>query len=126
MILEAEKVVTCATFEKNKSKRYDTPFGRFTYRDVPLAAFPYGVHLCNEGQYSYRMATKEKVLCDQLYTLPPTANYTELQQLLFKDLRIDEFLLNSFDLDFIAEISEVYRSTNVTRLAKFIGRIQSR
>ena len=43
MIPEAVYTVTCASFDKKKKKRYVTPFGTFTYRDVPSDAFPLGL-----------------------------------------------------------------------------------
>ena len=43
LIPEAVYAVTCATFEKKKKKKYETPFGTFTYRDVPSEAFPLGI-----------------------------------------------------------------------------------
>ena len=45
LIPEAVYAVTCATFEKKKKKKYETPFGTFTYRDVPSEAFPLGLRL---------------------------------------------------------------------------------
>ena len=35
IIPEAVHVITCATFDKKKKRTYDTPFGHFSYRDVP-------------------------------------------------------------------------------------------
>ena len=48
LIPEAVYAVTCATFEKKKKKKYETPFGTFTYRDVPSEAFPLGLRLVQE------------------------------------------------------------------------------
>ena len=82
LIPEAVYAVTCATFEKKKKKKYETPFGTFTYRDVPSEAFPLGIRLVQEGDYFYRIAEPEKALCDQLYTMPPVPNTQELFRLL--------------------------------------------
>lgn len=60
LIPEAVYAVTCATFEKKKKKKYETPFGTFTYRDVPSEAFPLGLRLVQEGDYFYRIAEPEK------------------------------------------------------------------
>ena len=88
LIPEAVYAVTCATFEKKKKKKYETPFGTFTYRDVPSEAFPLGIRLVQEGDYFYRIAEPEKALCDQLYTMPPVPNTQELFRLLTEDLRL--------------------------------------
>ncbi len=63
---------------KKEKKKYETPFGTFTYRDVPSEAFPLGLRLVQEGEYFYRIAEPEKALCDQLYTMPPVPNTQEL------------------------------------------------
>lgn len=44
LIPEAVYTITCATFEKKKKKIFQTPFGNFSYRDVPSAAFPLGIN----------------------------------------------------------------------------------
>jgi len=89
LIPEKVTTFTSATYEKKKKKIYNTFFGTYLYRDVPKLVYPLGVNLIQEGDYSYQIATKEKALCDKLYTLSPLKNMTELQNLLFNDLRID-------------------------------------
>ena len=39
IIPEAVNVITCATFDKKKKRTYDTPFGHFSYRDVPAKVY---------------------------------------------------------------------------------------
>lgn len=123
MIPEAVYVVTCATFEKKKKKRYETPFGTFTYRDVPPAAFPLGLKLVQEGDYFYRIATAEKALCDKLYTMSPVGNTSELRALLQEDLRIEEAELRKLDSAKIAMLNDKYHSTNVKKLASLLRRL---
>ena len=89
LIPERVSTITCATFNKKKKKQYNTNFGVFTYRDVPILAYPEEILLKQEGDYSYQIATKEKALCDKLYTLKPLYNYSNLEKMLFNDLSID-------------------------------------
>ena len=124
LIPEAVHVVTCASFEKKKKKIYDTVFGTFTYRDVPAAAFPFGLKVLKEGDYYYRIASPEKALCDKIYTEPPVSNIKELEALLFEDLRIDEDEFNKLDADKISFLYDKYHSTNVKRLSSYIRRQQ--
>lgn len=124
MIPEAVYTVTCAAYDKNKKKRYDTPFGAFTYRDVPTDAFPFGIRLVREGDYFYRIASPEKALCDKLYTIKPAANAKELLTLLTDDLRIDESELKKLDLSLIKELSKHYHSTNIKKLCTALRRLQ--
>lgn len=122
LIPEAVKAVTCASFEKRKRKVYDTPFGRFTYRDVPSAAFPLGLEVRHEGAYAYRIATPEKALCDTLYDRHPVGNLLELEELLFDDLRIDEEVFAKLDRELIFSLAPRYRCTNAKRLCTYLGK----
>lgn len=120
LIPEAVYVFTSATFEKKKTKKYTTPFGKFTYRDVPSSVYPYEIILRREGDYIYQVATPEKALCDKLYTLSPVRNKKELASLLFEDLRIDEIEFTKLDSQRILKICELYHSTNMKMLAKLM------
>ena len=124
LIPEAVYTLTCATFEKKKAKKYETPFGTFTYRDVPSEAFPLALKLVNEDGYYYRIATPEKALCDMLYTLRPTANAAELHTMLNDDLRIEDSELRKLDAALVAELSEHYHTTNVKRLSTLLRRLR--
>ena len=124
LIPEMVYTVTSATFEKKKAKKYETPFGTFTYRDVPSEVFPLGIRLMQEGNYYYRIAAPEKALCDILYTLPPAANMKELTSLLNDDLRIDESELQKLDATVITELAGHYRATNTKKLCTLMRRLQ--
>ena len=115
---------TSATFEKRKSKRYITVFGVFSYKDIPSSAFPYFVFLNKEGDYHYRIASKEKALCDLLYVMPPCGNVGELKDLLFNDLRMDEEELRYFDLDAVNFLIDKYNSRNIKKFSSLLRRIQ--
>ena len=120
LIPERVNVVTCATLNKKKKKKYNTYFGTFTYRDIPSLAYPEQVILMNEGHYSYQIATKEKALCDKLYTLKPLKNYTNLENMLFNDLRIDKEEFSKLNAEAIENLSKLYHATNVSLLAKYM------
>lgn len=123
LIPEAVYAVTCATFEKKKKKKYETPFGTFTYRDVPSKAFPLGIRLVQEGDYFYRIAEPEKALCDQLYTISPVPNAKALMRLLAEDLRIEEAGLRKLDAGKVCKYSETYHTMNVKKLCSLLRRI---
>ena len=90
LIPEAVYTFTSATFEKKKAKEYENHYGRFSYRDVPSNAYPFGIVIKEENGYVYRIATPEKALCDKLYIMPPVMSQKELVNLLFDSLRIDQ------------------------------------
>lgn len=122
LIPEAVYNFTSATFEKKKVKRYQTPFGTFTYRDVPSDAYPLGIILHSENGYGFQIASPEKAICDELYKISPLKNRSELEKLLFEDLRIDQdefFRLNMTDL---YEIATCFRTQNHKLLQAYVRR----
>ena len=120
LIPERVNVVTCATLNKKKKKKYNTFFGTFTYRDVPSLVYSESIILKSEDGYSYQIATKEKALCDKLYTLKPLKNYRELEIMLFNDLRMDKEEFSKLNIETIEKLSKLYHSTNVNLLAKYM------
>ena len=112
LIPERVNAVTCATFNKKKRKIYNNHFGTFSY----------GVMVNVDGNYAYHIATPEKALCDKLYTISPVKTIKNLKRLLFDDLRIDEEEFYNLDVSKIEKLSELYHSTNVSLLAKFLRR----
>ena len=122
LIPERVNTITCATFDKKKKKQYNTDFGTFTYRDIPTLAYPEEIVLKIEREYSYQIATPEKALCDKLYTLSPINNYKELENMLFNDLRIDEEEFQKLDSSKIERLSNLYHSTNISLLSKYMRR----
>ena len=120
LIPEAVYVFTSATFEKKKIKKYNTPFGSFTYRDVPSEVYPVGVKLEREGDYIYQIATPEKAICDKLYSVPPVNNKKEMISLLFENLRIDETEFAKLNKEYMIGLCELYHCTNLKILAKIL------
>ena len=123
LIPEAVYTITCAAFEKKKRKRYETPFGTFTYRDVPSDAFPLGLKVVQEKDYFYRIAIPEKAVCDELYAAAPVANRKELLLLLTDNLRIEESELKKLDLSIIEELSDKYHAANIKKLYSLLRRL---
>jgi len=112
LIPEAVHQFTSASFDKKRAKQFETPFGVFSYRDVPEEAFPYGIQPLIENGYGFRLATPEKALCDELYKLSPCANRVELEQLLFEDLRIERPAFLELDLAEMEQLAALYQTKN--------------
>ena len=87
---------------------------------MPDEAYPWGIRLVSEGEYSFQIATKEKALCDKLYSMPPVHSMKEMRQLLTDNLRIDENELERLDLCSIKMLQQKYHSTNVNFLVKVL------
>ena len=120
LIPEAVYHFTCATFERKRSKQYDTPFGVYTYRDVPSNAYPVEVMLKFENGYSYQIATAEKAICDILYKASPLPNINDLRYYLFEDLRISESDFYSLNLPTMSATSQLYKTKNHKLLCALI------
>jgi hypothetical protein len=122
LIPEAVYTFTSATFEKKKAKQYSNYYGTFTYRDVPSAAYGYGIRLHNENGYSFQIATPEKAVCDELYQAAPVEKLSDLEELLFDDLRLspDEFF--RLDKDSLTDLAVKYRCKNLNLLQLYIKR----
>lgn len=123
LIPEAVYNFTSATFEKKKKKEFKTPFGTFTYRDVPSAAYPYGIECVSENGYTFQIASPEKALCDELYIQSPVTSQRELKELLFDGLRIDGELFCKLNMDDILFLNSKYHCTNIQKLTKTMEKI---
>ncbi|MBO7409687.1 MAG: hypothetical protein J6T68_01985 [Candidatus Methanomethylophilaceae archaeon] len=115
-----EGLYTSATVNKHRTKSYETPFGTFTYRDVPARVFGLEVDMENVGDYSYSIARPEKALCDMLYTLPPAADAEELKSMMFRRIGIDMHDVYNMDASTVCDLSEGYRCRNVNLLYKLM------
>lgn len=123
LIPEAVYNFTSATFEKKKKKEFKTPFGTFTYRDVPSVAYPYGIECVSENGYTFQIASPEKALCDELYIQSPVTSQRELKELLFDGLRIDWELFCKLNMDDILFLNSKYHCTNIQKLTKTMEKI---
>ena len=122
LIPEAVYTFTSATFDKKKVREQENHFGRFTYRDVPSEAYPFGIVLKEENGYVYQMAAPEKALCDKLYTMPPVTSQKEIERMLFEDLRIDRTEFEKLNVDEILQIGDKYHCNNLKYLMKYLRR----
>ncbi len=123
LIPEAVYTFTSATFDKKKTKDYENHFGRFSYRDVPQDAYPFGIIVRDENGYIYQMASPEKALCDKLCTMPPVTSQREIARMLFDDLRLDSAEFEKLNAADILQIGDKYHSNNLKYLMKYLGRI---
>lgn len=120
LIPEKVYLYTCATFERRKSKLYQTSFGNYSYQDIPKEAYPYGIEVILETDYVIFMATPEKALLDKLYSLKPVSSQKALKELLFEDLRIDEEMFDNLNTKILFDLIPKYKSTNIKLLHKIL------
>lgn len=68
LIPEYVSIITSACFNKKNYKKFVAKNIAFEYRSIPNDAYPYGIKFYTaENNIKYKMASKEKALCDCLY-----------------------------------------------------------
>lgn len=124
LIPEHVSVITSACFGKKNNKVYKAGGLVFEYRSIPDEAFPYGVGFFqSQAGVRYKMASKEKCLCDTLYSKYPVRSIKDLKVLLFEDLRIDKEEFMKLDFGFIKEVAPHYHSNTLSTLIRYLEKI---
>ena len=123
VIPEFVSTFTSATFGKKNNKIYHMKDSTFDYRSVPDEVFPMGILILkNSNDISYKIASKEKALCDLLYSKYPVRSIKDLKTLLFEDMRIDENEFLKMNVEFIKEIAPLYHSNSLNVLTKYLNK----
>ena len=123
VIPEFVSTFTSATFGKKNNKIYHMKDFTFDYRSVPDEVFPMGILILkNSKDISYKIASKEKALCDLLYSKYPVRSIKDLKTLLFEDMRIDENEFIKMNVEFIKEIAPLYHSNSLNVLKKYLNK----
>ena len=123
VIPEFVSTFTSATFGKKNNKIYHMKDSTFDYRSVPDEVFPMGILIMkNSKDISYKIASKEKALCDLLYSKYPVRSIKDLKTLLFEDMRIDENEFLKMNVEFIKEIAPLYHSNSLNVLIKYLNK----
>jgi len=121
LIPERVSSYTSACYNKKNNKEIYTSVGKIEYRSIPNDVFSYGIMFYkNENNMTYKMACKEKAICDMLYSKYPVRTIKDLKILLFDDLRIDEDEFAKLDFSFIDSIADLYHSNTLLTLKKYI------
>lgn len=122
MIPEYVRMFTSATCGTGKVKRYYTPFGNFRHRDIPAETFDLGVTTVEWDGRAFRIATREKAVCDELYVMAPIRSRKDLEGYLYDDMRIEEEDILSLDRGLVRELSRGYHCTSVSTLRDYLDR----
>ena len=120
LIPERVYVYTSATTLKRHNRKVKNYFGTYTYTDVPLDVWRFGIERIEDGDYVYLIACKEKALCDTLYKKPAVDSVIELKQLLFEDMRIDVDEFYELNFEDIISICDLYKKKNLKLLKKML------
>ena len=122
MIPEAVYSYTSATTGKGKSKDFVTVLGTYTYMDIPLKVYPYGIGFVSNGNFNYYLASPEKALLDRLYKVPGQVRKKDIESLLFDDLRLGLDDLVNLDHAFVMEIAPLYGSQTLLCFSNWLAK----
>ena len=120
LIPERVYEITSASLLVHKNKTFVNKIGRYTYSDIPPSAFSEGLIYMEENGYGYRIASKEKAICDCLYKWRTVHNIEELKELLFVDKRIYEEEFETCDFELLLRLASLYHRKNLDLLIKYI------
>ena len=120
MIPERVQAVTSAVYNKNKDKVFDTPAGTFIYKYTNPEVYFHGIIWNTDHGEPFLIATKEKALCDTLYKIKRIGDKTDIERVLYEDLRIDDESLKTLNRKDIAYLSGIYRRTYIYELSNFL------
>ncbi len=123
-----EKVEALTSVTPGRSRRFFTPVGLFTYRQIPLNAFQTGFVRKNaDHEQSFLIAVPEKALADKIVSIRGLRIYSikDLMGFLEEDLRIDMASLRSFSPEKIDVYAMAYRSLKLKLLARLMRKLKS-
>lgn len=126
LIPEHVEAVTSVTI--GRSRAFDTPVGRFTYRQIPLAAFHIGMsRVAETPAKAFLIANAEKALADKIFDERNIGAATpgRMVDFLLNDLRLDEGGLMRLDPVLMKKIADCYRSRKLRILAQAIERARA-
>ncbi|MFK7795876.1 MAG: hypothetical protein AB8E82_00375 [Aureispira sp.] len=98
MIPERSYEISSVTIKT--STLYKTPVGRFSYRQLKLPYYSYGIkNVKLSPQQTILVASPEKALCDKIVLTPKVylRSIKQTQAFLIEDLRIEEEILHTLD-----------------------------
>jgi hypothetical protein len=121
-----EHVEAVASVTTGRSRSFDTPVGRFTYRQIPPAAFHIGMSRVEESPgKAFLVAVAEKALADKIFGERNigAASPGLMMGYLLDNLRLDQAGLMRLDPGLVREIAGRYRSRKLKILAEALERI---
>lgn len=118
MIPERVEEVTSVT--TGKMRRFETPFGVFTYRPLPATRYEPGIAFGGPATSRFLIASPEKALIDKVWCdkrFKP-GRKVDFSAYLIEDLRIERSRLADLDAALLGQIAFAYRSRKITMLVR--------
>lgn len=118
-----EHVAEITSVSTKRNRTFNTPIGRFSYSHLPEKLYKIGFNLVSVRENATALvATAEKALADLLYFRKThLENLSELSEMLFDDLRLDEDLIKRMKVSRFRDILAAGGSPTLKLLIKWIG-----
>ncbi|MBI4767854.1 MAG: hypothetical protein HY787_25215 [Deltaproteobacteria bacterium] len=121
-----ERIETVTSVTLGRSRRFSTPVGLFTYRQIPIKAYHIGIDLVELDQdRHFLMAIPEKALADKIQSERrlKLRSQAGLREFLLTNLRIDPGGLVNMNAQTLAQIAAGYESRKLNLLSDFVKRL---
>ncbi len=99
-----ERTFEVSSVTVKTSKKYKTPVGRFNYQQLPLPYYSFGIRSIQlTPKQTILIASPEKAICDKivLTSMINLRSTKQTREFLMEDLRMDEDMLKTLDLDLL-------------------------
>lgn len=99
-----ERTFEVSSVTVKTSKKYKTPVGRFNYQQLPLPYYSFGFRSIQlTPKQTILIASPEKAICDKivLTSMINLRSTKQTREFLLEDLRMDEDMLKTLDLDLL-------------------------
>ncbi len=114
-----EKVLQITSVTTKRAKVFENRLGRFSYQRLPTAYYSLGINYIKANdKVGFMIASPAKALCDYLVLRSNLEIYSlkSLRSLLIEDLRIDETILMTLNVDKIRQFASAGTKSKILNL----------
>ena len=118
-----EAVYTMQSITVKHSRNFETPLGRYEYKQINREAFHIGVTSVNKGSYAFLMASPEKALCDLIANSPKVnlRYMKDVDRYLEEDIRMDTTDLRNMDICIFDQYTKVgKKASSISTIINYI------
>lgn len=121
-----ERVEAVTSVTTKRPKNFDTPVGRFVYRQTPQRSFRLGMDRAVLDEVSFLIATPERSIADTLRSSRgrPIRTQADAAGFLFDDLRVDPGGFEELDPNVLHEMASALRSRKIAICAGLLRSVR--
>jgi hypothetical protein len=121
-----ERVAAMTSVTPKRPKSFETPIGRFIYRQTPGASFHVGMDRVETSEVAFLIATPERALADTVRDDRgrPMRSQRDAARYLFDDLRIDESGFRQLHPAQLEELAAALRSRKIAACARLLRNLK--